>query len=1064
MHYASALSAQLQLDAATPPTFAHSTTFAADLGYTSLFVPLITAGCTAIVSDRAARDPILFWREVAAFDINWLKTTPSHFRSLLEARPESAPLLSGLVLGGESLTTRLARKIVDRGVTRLLVNHYGPAETTIGAACQLIHGPAVVASDHETVPIGTALGANRLRLDTSSPTCAADEGELIVSGPGVAAGYFRASPFDDGRFVTDEHQERAYRTGDICRERSPGVFEFLRRADRQIKVRGYRVDPEQVEAAIESIHYIGQAVVLARVCDGAAQLVAAVVPTEDASPDAADTVARHLAATLPNYLVPFAIVPVTAIPLTANGKRDVRQLSAEIEDYIAMRARRAVEPPAARHGFVPALTSAIVEAWSSILGVAEIAPSADIFQLGADSLSCMRLVSRLRVERIHVDVESVLASRTPIELAARATRLTKEPHVCVPSLQPEEQRDKPLAPAQRRFFALSLAKPNLWNQAVLLRSSQRITSHALAAAAADVCAAHPLLHQRFDGGTAVSDSSAVDSAACFSTTELPPEPDTTRTISTVASELQRVNDLCAGRVFRVHLFAGSDDVEDRVLVIVHHLVTDVVSWHVILDDLTDAYAARLFRQKPRARAAGDFWTWTQTVSVHPGPASRTIERLPIPVSSAHGVTSRVLTWSRAATDALLAHAVSSRQLDGVLWSALSEALSATFGRRRLTIDVEQHGRPLDEPQFAGTVGWFTRIHSVTTDVPFTPGSFAQSLAASRPSDGGDTHADVLVNYVGRFDGVRTAAVDWTPSPELFGPLRDASDRPVHAIAVTARLTLRCLVVDAVFDRSRIGSEQIERIVSELVARVGAEHPNIRVVDGSTTGLVALAPEREPERPTHTAVVNARLPILLTGSTGFLGLHLLRAFIVRGSVPTLLVRASSDSIARTRLLERYTDAFGPASVNDLASLHVVAVNLSSESFKPETITRAVDQRPAAIVHAAADTRLFARLEDLRRSNVIGTARMLRVGEFLGCPPFHHVSTLAVAGYHPAGAPRTFTEDDFDYGQSFLTPYEETKFEAERLVRRAASAERPSTYTERATSPPTAGRRGSRATRW
>lgn len=260
-HYCDGLASRLEL--AQGMTFAHVSTLSADLGNTCLFLSLQTAGTLYLADEFERRDPAALASALVSHRVDVLKITPTHWRSILAACAQrmagSAPL-RWLILGGERLQAGLARATLDSRVTERLLNHYGPTETTIGAT---VHRVAAVelGQDSEPVPIGRPFGQTTLHvLDSDGRFRSADvQGELYISGPGVAQGYWKRPDLTSERFVSPAGVPgRCYRTGDRVHIDHSGLVTFLGRVDRQVKVNGYRVELEHVEHAIQQLSGVEQ--------------------------------------------------------------------------------------------------------------------------------------------------------------------------------------------------------------------------------------------------------------------------------------------------------------------------------------------------------------------------------------------------------------------------------------------------------------------------------------------------------------------------------------------------------------------------------------------------------------------------------------------------------------------------------------------------------------------------------------------------------------------------------------------------------------------------------------
>ncbi|MEU9559342.1 amino acid adenylation domain-containing protein [Streptomyces fumanus] len=311
-----------------PRSFASVTSLATDLGNTAVFPALISGGCVHLVPAEVVLDPDSFARYARTHGIDHLKITPSHLAALLSYQDADVLPREALLLGGEALPWELVDRVRAQGRCRI-INHYGPTETTVGSLTYEV-GPAEAARrPGATVPIGRPVRATEVRVVDARLERVPDgtAGELLISGAGLARGYWRAPEQTARRFVTLDDGTRAYRTGDRVRRLDDGSVEFLGRLDQQLKIRGHRVEPGEVEAALRGHPAVARAAVTP-VRDGMGQqvLAAFVVPAPAAAPSVRE-LRVHLSGLLPPHMVPTSVEVVSALPFTLSGKLDRRALA-----------------------------------------------------------------------------------------------------------------------------------------------------------------------------------------------------------------------------------------------------------------------------------------------------------------------------------------------------------------------------------------------------------------------------------------------------------------------------------------------------------------------------------------------------------------------------------------------------------------------------------------------------------------------------------------------------------------------------------------------------------------
>ncbi|MGW1464327.1 AMP-binding protein [Streptomyces sp. NPDC002308] len=1070
-HYALALRDRLGLTRADAPCVAHLTTLAADLGHTSWLLALATAGRTHVVADARARDARACWASLRDAACTVVKTTPSHMAELWRDRPDSKTpggtyRPRTLILGGEPLPRSLGASLLrDAGVHRLL-NHYGPTETTVGATCFLAEAVEDLPADEETVPIGTALGEVTLDLldDGGSAVPDGEPGQLHIGGRGVSAGYFGRPGQTTQRFVP-YLGARTYRTGDLCRRRPDGHLVFLGRSDRQTKIRGYRVDPTEIETLAQQVPGVDRCAVVVRATATGNRLLAAVRPTDERGPgdpvDAdgdrlLDAVRQHLGDRLPAYSIPQPLVVLRDFPLGPNGKLDATGLEAALDAVLAARAGN----PSATGAEVPPLAREIADLWATALGLPAVDPDADVLELGGDSILAMRTVSQLRRHGHSIDYADFYHHPTPRRLASSVRASV---HASVRATDPADTAEtdgaatvppagrRALAPAQRWFFDQDVDLPHHWNQSVLLRCATPVDPAALAAAATAVVARHPALRRPVGPQGPGTARPAVDLDPVSHSRIRRPE-DAAEEIDALGGELQRGLDPEAGSLIRFHLFSGAPGTEDRLALIAHHLVVDGLSWRVILDDLAHAYRAALSGGPVDLPPAADFYEWAASTPTGRPRTPRTASR------AGRGSAPGTVSWSldAAATARLVQRYGGSRQLEALLLTAFADGAARDEDRDRpFTVEVETHGRDTTG-EHLDTVGWFTAVTRVRTDTPApTAATDTGSPAAARlaeverrlrdaprlPMDSEGPRPDVAFNFLGTFRLPPGPDLGWSAAHEQPGPARCPDGDPLYRMRLTARIVEGRLVTDLVHARPDMTDPEADalmarfaRTVTDATATPAAPvvpPAPVRLGHSASGQLLRTGTLPGPARTASCRVLSEPARVLLTGATGYVGGHLLDALLERGAQVTCLVRGERDTDAAGRL--------GSPS----PGVRVVAGDIGREGLGLSEEGRALAREAQVVVHAAADVRLVAPPEELERTNNDGVRRLLAWidSEALGPVRFHHLSTLAVSGgIDPAAPTRRFAEADLRIGQHFRTPYERSKYLAEETVRAWAATGR------------------------
>ncbi|NGY62591.1 amino acid adenylation domain-containing protein [Lentzea sp. NEAU-D13] len=557
-----------------PPVAPLHTTVGFDLTVTSLWVPLTTGGTVHVVSEDDSLDGLAALLGTGAATL--VKLTPAHLDALCDLLPDNALAQSRacFVVGGEALSAALVRRFLAIAPHVRVVNEYGPTEATVGCC---VDGDVAGIGDRPTMPIGVPINGTTLRVldERLERVPVGVPGELCISGAGVAQGYLGQPELTAESFVTDPCTgARMYRTGDLVRYLPDGRLEYLGRADEQVKIRGHRVEPAEVEAALRGLPEVHGAAVVAREQAAGKVLVGYVVTGADL---------RELTATLttalPAHMVPL-LVAVPEIPLTANGKVD----------------RAALPEPASEHrphvAPLAGTETVIADVWREVLDVEVIGRDDDFFALGGHSLAASRVVARLRDRcGVTLPMRTLFEATTPAELAAVVDRESAD------AAEPEadEPADR-LSFAQRRLWFLDRLEPGspLYNVPAAFVLRGELDVEALRAAATGLVRRHEALRTAFPtaaDGTArvvVTDLDTLD----LPVVDVAPAEVEQRALAQAATPF----DLAEAPLVRLELLCtGQDHV---LLVTMHHIISDGWSVGVLLRDLAELYRAQRAHETP----------------------------------------------------------------------------------------------------------------------------------------------------------------------------------------------------------------------------------------------------------------------------------------------------------------------------------------------------------------------------------------------------------------------------------------------------------------------------------
>ncbi|MEV0622776.1 condensation domain-containing protein [Nonomuraea sp. NPDC050404] len=728
-----------------------------------LWGPLLSGG-TCVLYPGPRVDPVVLARLVAEHEVRSMYLSSSLFDVIVDECPDALAGLSHLIVGGEALSPTHVARALDRHPGLRLRNGYGPVEGMI-----FITTHPVTAVDGP-VPIGTPLRGKPVRvLDARlRPVAHGEVGELYAAGDGLALGYVGRPALTAERFVPDPFGPpggRMYRTGDLVRRRaSDGALEFVGRADDQVKVRGFRIEPAEVEAVLARHPRVARACVVAREdVPGDRRLVAYVVPdtnpasaspadadpadADPARPGPADVEAlrEHAAAVLPEFMVPSAFVLLESLPLTGTGKLDRAALPAPSYEPAT------TNPPEGEPR--TEVERALCGLFAEVLRVPLVRPHDDFFALGGDSLMVVRLLSRIHAELgAEVGVRTLFETPTPAAIAdhvgepAAPALASGEP---APLPVEADQDTAPLSAAQRRLWFLDQIDAGVaYNMPMLVRLHGPVDADALRGALEDVVARHEPLRTIFtvyDGEPAQRVLSTDAARPGFTHVEVSAGELDER----VAGAARHRFDLGAELPIHSVLFTTGPH-EHALLLVMHHIATDGWSLPPFMRDLSLAYRARLdgvpaarpplpvryaeyavrHRERVDAIAAAELTYWRKALKGLP-------ERLALPRATRPSTANTADTVVRnigAESHARLAEL--GRRRGATLFMVLQAGLGVVLERAGAGTDLpigapvagRSAGGPVDD-----LVGFFVNLLVLRTDLSGDP-SAGELVARVRETD------------------------------------------------------------------------------------------------------------------------------------------------------------------------------------------------------------------------------------------------------------------------------------------------------------------------------------------
>ncbi|MFF1922169.1 amino acid adenylation domain-containing protein [Streptomyces sp. NPDC058221] len=834
-----------------------------------IWAPLLNGG-RVVVAPEGTLQPAVLRDLVTRYGLTAAFLTTALFNVLAELDAGALGLLRLVASGGEAAAPGVLQRLASAHPGTAVLHVYGPTETTTFATAHRVHADDAPGA---AAPIGRSLdGVRTYVLDAAlRPVPSGAEGELYVAGAGVARGYLGRPGLTATRFVADpftDTGERMYRTGDLVRRRADGALHYVARADQQIKLRGHRIEPAEIETVLRADPSVRAACVLVREdLPGDRTLTAYVVPAPGHTPDPA-LLAAHVGDHLPAYMVPAVIQQVDALPLTSNGKVDRAALP------------KPAGPPA-RQGRSPrnALQEILAGLFADVLGVPRVGIDDSFFALGGQSLLATRLVGRVRTALdTETEIRTLFENPTVAELA---TALEEDGRLPRPALVAQERPTTiPLSYAQQRLWFLHrLEGPSAtYNIPFAVRIDGALDADALRRALHDVVARHAALRTVYpegDSGPRQHITDPDDVSLPFALEAVDEDKLHHRVRAAAAEPIDIEN----RPPLRVTLLRLADDAHVLVLVI-HHIAADGSSLAPLARDLGVAYRARARGEEPALTPLpvdyADHTLWQhRLLGDERDPESVVARQLDFWKGALAGLPEMVeLPWDRS-RPAVLRHTGATHDfaVDRATARRVAE-LARTSGcsvfmvlQAALSTVLSRHGAGDDIPLGTAVAG---RTDEAASDLV---GLFVNTLVLRTDLTGDPTFLELL-DRVKEFDLSAYAHQDvpFERLVELLNPARSQSHHPLFQTMLVlqnyapsagidlADLTVSGVPVDAgasKFDLSFTFTETYDESGALTGMRATVDYAT-ELFDASTVHeladrLVLLlgAVTTDPDRPLHT---------------------------------------------------------------------------------------------------------------------------------------------------------------------------------------------------------------------
>ncbi|PTX61374.1 putative pyridoxal-dependent aspartate 1-decarboxylase [Kordia periserrulae] len=836
--------------------------FAFDSSIAVIWNTLTTGGTLHVVNNETLKNPEAILSVLKTQKIEGILGVPSFYKVIISDERFVEMALKRVILAGEALPKPLVALHYEKTTNCKLYNEYGPTENTVWASvCEIpehienitIGKPIdnspiyVLSEEHALMPLGVV-------------------GELYIGGNNLAVGYLNREELTNEKFLPNPFRkgERMYKTGDLGKWTADGNIEFIGRADDQVKIRGYRVELGEIEKRLLELTYIKDAAVIAIVdAEGNKELVAFVVAEKALN---GSDLRKDLEENLPAYMIPASFVQLDKIPLTKNGKVDKRYL----ENYEG----ETINSGVAYQEATTKEEKVLVNVLESVLKKQNISIEDSFYNLGGDSIKSILVISRLKQEGYALKIDDIL--RYP-KLKDLATHMVAVTHIVD---QSEVTGEVVLTPIQHYLFESNQIKNKThYNQSVVLQSAVRINNRLLIETVEALVKHHDALRMRYEqtanGWTQINQkySPATYEVSFHNLSE---DDNAAASIQTIGQNLQTSFNLQNGPLIKVAHFKLKQ--EDRIAIIIHHLVIDGVSWRILLEDFATAYEQRRTGNTIKLpQKTNSFQDWAKALQQQAESDAMLAEKVywedllketitPIPIESTSESNTKFaqkeigFQLSEETTQALQTkfHQVYNTNINEALLTGLALAIRDTYNLDISVIELEGHGREdiLENTDISRTVGWFTTTYPVILNIKNTQKKSDALIAIKEnyrniPNKGigygmlkylrSDVQLDVtpslLFNYLGEFGAAssteNTETTTFNLSSDNIGRSvatenEESSLLNVSGIMTNGRLQMTIRYPEGFYTASTMQQlkdafkENLEQLIAEIVAKEHAQ--------------------------------------------------------------------------------------------------------------------------------------------------------------------------------------------------------------------------------------------------
>jgi bacitracin synthase 3 len=626
-----------------------------------------------------------------------------------------------LLTGGDKLKTYIPRNY-------RLVNNYGPTENTVVATCFPVY------QKEANLPIGKSIdNTTAYILDKAyRPVPIGVQGELFIGGDGVARGYLNNPELTHHRFLPETVIQstpgtgRIYATGDLARRLPNGNIEFLGRKDFQVKIRGFRVELAEIETRLLTHKKIKEAVVLAKEDHkGEKSLIAFIVMSDAQQKPDISEIKNFLAGHLPAYMIPTYISELDALPLNTSGKVDrkaLHELDAQMtggdqDTYVAPRSD---------------IETKLAEIWADVLGVEKVGIKDSFFNLGGDSIKAIQVQARMNKFGYGMDIKEIFLNPTILEIAKKLKKRVK-----VVS-QTQVTGNIPLTPIQEEFFRQDTDLHH-FNQSVLLYSEKKLEEDFIRRIFETIQTHHDALRMIYEGDekNTIQKNQDCHYPLSLEVCDLTGVSYPQQELLEKCKAIQASTDPAKAPMMKLGLFHMEDG--DRLLIVIHHLVVDEISWQILFEDIEQlSQQYRTGAKDTLPFKTDSFKYWSEQLQEY-STSEKLLEEIPYWETRSRFQGEKIprdyenryylkdskkvaFSLNKSDTETLLkkVNEAYNTEINDILLTALGLAVKQTFGSTSVSVTMEGHGRESigKDIDISRTIGWFTSSYPVLLDMKY----------------------------------------------------------------------------------------------------------------------------------------------------------------------------------------------------------------------------------------------------------------------------------------------------------------------------------------------------------